>query len=63
MNYQERKRSMNHRQHCIYCGAETYKGGAICPYCLEKQQLIRKIRRIVFHIKYLAEQEAGHVQG
>ena len=54
---------MNHQKRCIYCGAEAYGGSRLCPNCLKKQTIIRKIRRIVFAIKRQAEQEARDVQG
>ncbi len=53
---------MGKTRHCTYCGNKTH-GSLICTNCMQKQQLIRKIRAIVFAIKKQAQQEVMHDQG
>ncbi len=53
---------MGKTKRCTYCGNKT-NGTLMCTNCIRKQQLIRKIRAIVFSIKRQAQQEAMHDQG
>ena len=52
---------MGKTRHCTYCGSKT-NGTNICFHCIQKKQLIQKIRAIVFEIKRQAQQEAMHDQ-
>lgn len=53
---------MGKTRHCTYCGGKT-SGALICTHCIQKRQLIRKVRAIVFQIKKQAQREAMHDQG